>query len=97
MVIGSDTNTSISNEASIGPYDKAAANRARSNKQPYVYIAGIVRTSDINYSYPYSYMLGDGSVSNDRGVNYVNMQLQADTQYIIVIRAHTTDDLVSYS
>ena len=71
-------------------------NEALSNAQSYVYIADLVMISEIN-NYPYSYTLGDGSVScnDNKGVNYINVPLQPNTQYAIVIRADTADDLVN--
>ena len=93
MVIGSDNSIDITNETDIGPYNETAADLARSIEEAYVYIASIVRTSDID-NYPHPYMLGDGSISHNRRMNYMNVPLQADTQYVIVVRAHTSDDLV---
>ena len=93
VVITSDTNISITDERRISPYKKTAADQAHRNDQPYAYIAGIVRTSAIN-NYPHSYTLGDGSKSHNGDMNYTDVPLQADTQYIVVVRAYTTDDLV---
>jgi len=75
----------------IGPFNEEEAS---SNDQPYTYIAGIVETSDIS-EYPYSYIVGDNSRSSIGGVNYENVQLQPNTTYAVLIRAYTTDDLVS--
>ena len=93
VVIDSDTSMNITIETSIGPYNKMAADQASRNSQPYAYIAGIVRTSDID-SYPHSYTLGDGNESRNGDTNYNDVPLQADTQYTVVVRAHTVDDLV---
>ena len=93
VVIDSDTSMNITIETSIGPYSEAAANQASRNSQSYAYIAGIVRTSDID-SYPHSYTLGDGNESRNGDTNYNDVPLQADTQYTVVVRAHTADDLV---
>ena len=93
VVIASDTNISVTDEARIGPYNKSAADQAHGNGQPYAYITGIVRTSAID-NYPHSYTLGDGSESCNGDMSYVDVPLQADTQYIVVVRAYTTDDLV---
>ena len=89
-------NASTQDYNNIGPYNETEANKALSNAQSYVYIADLVMISEIN-NYPYSYTLGDGSVScnDNKGVNYVNVPLQPNTQYAIVIRAHTADDLVN--
>ena len=84
---------SITIETSIGPYNKMVADQARRNSQPYAYIAGIVRTSDID-SYPHPYTLGDGNESRNGDKNYTDVPLQADTQYTVLVRAHTADDLV---
>ena len=79
----------------VGPYNEADANEALSNGQKnYAYIAGLVMIPD-NNDYPHSYALGDGSMSSNGGVSYVNIRLQANTQYAVVIRAHTADDLVN--
>ena len=83
----------ITDGTSIGPYNEVAAGQARRNSQPYAYIAGIVRTSDIG-SYPHSYTLGDGNESRSGDTSYNDVPLQADTQYTVVVRAHTADDLV---
>ena len=98
VAIGSNACMGNSDTASIniGPYDEAEANRALSNGQSYAYIAGLVMISEIN-DYPHSYALGDESTSSNGGVNYVNVPLQANTQYAVVIRAHTADDLVNYT
>ena len=93
VAIASDTNVSIIDRASIGPYNKSAADQAHRNGQLYAYIAGIVRTSAID-NYPHSYTLGDGSESCNGDTGYVDVPLQADTQYIVVVRAYTADDLV---
>ena len=85
---------SIGLSIDIGPYSEVDANEALSDEQPYHYIAGLVMTSDIN-GYPYSYTLGDGSRSSNGGVNYVNVPLEASTQYAVTVRAHTADDLVN--
>ena len=92
MTIISNTSTEDYND--IGPYSEEVANQALSNGQSYAYIAGLVMTSDIN-NYPYSYTLGDEGMSSNGRVNYVNVPLQPNTQYAIVIRAHTADDLVN--
>ena len=93
VVIGGD-NTSSTNVEDIGPYDEEEAVRANSNGQPYTYIAGIVETRDIS-DYPYPYIVGDESSSSIGGVDYDNVQLLTNTTYAIMVRAHTTDDLVS--
>ena len=93
VVIDSGTSMNITIETIIGPYNKMAADQASRNNQSYAYIAGIVRTSDID-SYPHPYTLGDGSGSRNGDTNYTDVPLQADTQYIVVVRAHTTDALV---
>ena len=93
VAIASDTNVSTIDGASIGPYNKSAADQAHRNGQLYAYIAGIVRTSDIGI-YPHSYTLGDDSESRNGNTGYVDVPLQADTQYIVVVRAYTTDELV---
>ena len=94
VVIGGD-NTSSTNVEDIGPYDEEEADRAfNSNGQPYTYIAGIVETSDIS-DYPYPYIVGDESRSSIGGVDYENVQLLTNTTYAIMVRARTTDDLVS--
>jgi len=95
VIVAIGSNASLEN-SSLDPYNEMAANQALNNGQPYVYIAGLVMISDINY-YPHVYMLGDGSMSSNGGVNYVNVPLQANTQYAVVIRAHTADYLVSYT
>ena len=82
------------NVEDIGPFNKEEANIAISNGQPYTYITSIVETSDIS-DYPYPYMVGDGSRSSIGGVNYENIQLQTNTIYAIMVRAYTTDVLVS--
>ena len=94
VVIGGDNSTSNTNEVDIGPYDEEEAVRASSSGQPYAYIAGIVETSDIS-DYPYPYIVGDESRSSIGGVDYENLQLQTNTTYAIMVRAHTADDLVS--
>jgi len=93
VVIGGD-GTSNTNVEDISPFNQGEADTANSNGQPYTYIAGIVKTSDIS-DYPYRYIVGDGSQSSIGGVNYVNEQLKANTMYGVLIRAHTADDLVS--
>jgi len=93
VVIGGD-NTSSTDVEDIGPYDEEEAVRASNNCQPYTYIAGIVETSDIS-DYPYPYVVGDESRSSIGGVDYENVQLQTNTTYAIMVRARTTDDLVS--
>ena len=93
VIIASDTNISITDGTRIAPYNKSAADQAHRNGQPYAYIAGIVRTSAID-NYPHSYTLRDGSESRNGDMNYTDVPLQADTQYIVVVRAYTTDDLV---
>jgi len=78
----------------IGPYNEEEADRANSNGQPYTYIAGIVETSDIS-DYPYPYIVGNESKSSIGGVDYENVPLQSNTMYAVIVRAYTTDDLVS--
>ena len=78
----------------IGPYNEEEADTANSNGQPYSYIAGIVETFNIS-DYPYPYIVGDESRSNIGGVNYENVQLQVNAIYAVMIRAYTTDVLVS--
>jgi len=93
VIINGDEN-SIVNEEDINPYDAGQANTAITNGQPYTYIAGIVNTSDIS-EYPYPYLVGEGLMSSIGEVTYVNTRLQSNTMYAILVRAHTTDDLVS--
>jgi len=80
------------NTANAGPYNEEAANEANSNQQAYSYIAGIVSTDDINY--PYSYILGDESITSNGQVNYINVPLQPGTEYYVLVRAHTLDEKV---
>ena len=80
----------------IGPYDEEEADRANSNDQPYAYIAGIVESSNIT-GCPYPYIVGDESRSSIGGVDYDNIRMKSNTQYAVMVRAHTTDDLVSNS
>ena len=94
VIVTISSNTSAEDYNNIGPYNRAEANDALNNGRSYAYIAGLVMTSDIN-GYPHSYTLGDESMSSNGGVNYANVPLQANTQYAIVIRAHTADDLVN--
>lgn len=94
VVIDGDNSTGIISGTGIGPYDEAAASKARSDDQPYAYVAGIVNTSIDIDNYPHSYTLGDGGVSHNGEMNYVNVRLQPDTQYVVVVRAYTADDLV---
>lgn len=94
VIVTISSNTSTVDFNNIDPYNEAEANDALSNGQSYAYIAGLVMISDIN-DYPYSYALGDESTSTNGGVNYVNVPLQANTQYTVVIRAHTAIDLVN--
>jgi len=96
VVIGSDKGTDITDGIIVGSYNEATATQAISNGQPYAYAAGIVNTSDIN-GYPYSYLLGDGSRSSDGEVNYVNVPLRADTQHVVIVRAHTANNLVNHT
>ena len=93
MVIGGDE-TSSTNMKDIGPFNEEEADTANSNGQPYTYITGIVETSDIS-DYPYPYIVGDESRSSIGGVNYENVQLQTNTTYAVLVRAYTTNDLVS--
>ena len=76
------------------PYDEEASDAASNNGQSYGYISGVVAVSDIT-SYPYLYKLGDGSRSSHRGVEYVNAPLTANATHVVVVRAHTTDELVN--
>ena len=80
----------------IGPYDEEEADTANSNDQPYAYIAGIVETSNIT-GCPYPYIVGDESRSSIGGVDYDNIRIKSNTQYAVMVRAHTADDLVSDS
>ena len=93
MVIGGDE-TSSTNVKDISPFNEEEADTANSNDQPYTYITGIVETSDIS-DYPYPYVVGDESRSSIGGINYENVQLQTNTTYAVLVRAYTTDDLVS--
>ena len=93
VVTGGDE-TSSTNVEDIGPFNKEQANAANSNGQTYTYITGIVDTSDIS-DYPYPYMVGDGSRSNVSEVHYENVRLWSNTMYALLVRAHTTGDLVS--
>ena len=95
VIVAIGSNASIAN-SDIDSYSEAAANQALNNGRPYVYIAGLVMVTDIK-DYPHVFMLGDGSMSSNGGVNYVNVPLQANTQYAVAIRAYTADDLVSYT
>ena len=92
MIINGDEN-STATEEDVGPYIEGQASVAN-NGQPYTYIAGIVETSDIS-DYPYPYIVGDGSRSSIGGVNYENVQLQPNVMYAILVRAYTSDDMVS--
>jgi len=92
-VIGGDE-TSSTNVDDIDPFNEEEANTANSNGQPYTYITGIVETSDIS-SYPYPYIVGDDSRSSIGGVTYMNVRLQSNTVYAVLVRAHTADDLVN--
>ena len=93
VMIGEDTVCSI-NVEDIGPFNKKEAYTANSNGQSYTYITGIVETSDIS-DYPYPYIVGDESRSSVSGVNYENVRLRSNTMYAVLVRAHTTSDLVS--
>jgi len=75
------------------PYDEEISSTASDNRLSYGYISGVVAVND-NTSYPYSYKLGDGR-SSYRGVEYVNVPLTANTTHVVVVRAHTTDELVN--
>ena len=92
-MIGGD-GTSSTDVEDIGPYNVEEADTANSNGQPYTYVAGIVETSDIS-NYPYPYKVGDKSRSSVGGVNYENVQLRSNTTYAVLVRAYTTDGLVS--
>jgi len=76
----------------VGPYNEETANEADNNQQPYSYLASIVSTDDITYPYPYT--LGDGSITSNGQVNYINVPLQPGTEYYAVVRAHTSDEMV---
>ena len=91
---GGGASTTITED--IVPYDEEEADRANSNDQPYAYIAGIVETSNIT-DYPYPYIVGDESRSSISGVDYDNIRMKSNTQYAVMVRAHTADDLVSDS
>ena len=75
------------NSGNVGPY-----NEANRNQRPYGYIAGIVATNDVTY--PYSYTLGDGTTTSNGQVEYVNIPLQPGTVYYVLVRAHTSDEMV---
>ena len=76
---------------SIGPYNEEEANEASSSQQAYGYIAGIVMTDSITYPYPY--ILGDGSTTGN-GMEFVNVPLQPGTVYYVLVRAHTSSQAV---
>ncbi|XP_065904644.1 receptor-type tyrosine-protein phosphatase S-like isoform X2 [Dysidea avara] len=95
VVINGDEN-STANEKDVGPYNNEGANFAISNSELYTYITGIVETSDIS-DHPYPYIVGDGMRSSIGGESYVNVQLQSNAMYAILVRAYTTDDLFSTS
>ena len=75
-------------------YNEEVADVASDNGQSYGYISGIVAVSNI-ISYPYSYELGDGRRSSYGGVDYVSVPLTANTTHVVVVRAHTADELVT--
>ena len=94
-MIGGGSRASSTTIVDIGPYNEEEVDRANSNGQPYTYIAGIVETSDIS-DYPYPYIVGDESRSSIGGLDYENVPLQSNTMYAVIVRAYTTDDLVSW-